>query len=181
MKKKLIVLSLIFILLVSGLFILTGCNNGKENNGSNNDLVTVNGVSINLNNERTLCNMTFKYPEEAKFLTEEANHLTMKIYQDDNEEKILASVVLTVRTGENTEEYVKYMRDVEPSELENVTYGGVKWYIYDYSAGDAIAKVYYGQNGQDTYVISFPQEGEAQSIDITSFRTEFMNNISFGN
>ena len=71
------------------------------------------------------------------------------------------------------------MRNVEASELQSETINGIKWYIYDFSGGDSISKVHYGQNGQDTYVVSFPQEGEARNIDITDFKNTFMNRISF--
>ena len=73
------------------------------------------------------------------------------------------------------------MRNVEASELQTETYNDTKWYIYDYKSSNAIAKVHYCQNGQDTYVVSFPQEGDAQNIDITNFKTEFMKNVRFGN
>lgn len=178
MKKIINKVSLIAVVLILGIFVLTGCENGGK---GGNTVITINGVNVSLNKERTLCNLNFKYPEEAKFPTEEENHITMKIYQDDNEEKILASVVVTVRKEKNVEEYIKNMRNVEASELQTETYNDTKWYIYDYKSSNAIAKVHYCQNGQDTYVVSFPQEGDAQNIDITNFKTEFMKNVRFGN
>jgi len=178
--KRNILIRMTAVILIIGMFIFTGCEkNGNGNQGTSADAVaTVDGVKIKLDKERTLGNMKFKYPEIAKFQTEQENHLSMKIYSE-NDEKVLASVVLTVRTGKNVEEYIKTMRNVEASELQSETINGIKWYIYDFSGGDSISKVHYGQNGQDTYVVSFPQEGEAKNIDITDFKNTFMSRISF--
>ena len=80
--KKLLLVGVLVLTLIVSLFSLTGCkSDGKENKGKDgNSVVTINGINYSLNKERALCNMTFKYPEEAKFPTEEEKHLTMKIY-----------------------------------------------------------------------------------------------------
>ena len=184
MKKKVFLVSLIAVLLIAGLFVLTGCkNNNEAGEGDKNTKqaeVIVDGVKLDLNKEGTLKNLKFKYSENMKTTNEEENHIVMKLFKDSNDESALASVVLTYRAGENVEEYIKWMRKVEADTLESVTINGTKWYIYEYTSSNTTAHVYYGQNGQDTYVISFPQEGEDQkNIDIESFKTVFMNNTRF--
>ena len=190
MKRKTLLVSLLSVILILGLIFLTGCvkKDEEKNQGSNqgtsqqtesNKEITINNANIKLSNERNLKNLTFKYPDEAKFINEEENHLSFKVYEDGNEEKEIINTVITVRPGKNCEEYIKYMREVDASELQTQTYNGKKWYIYNYNSEKSVSKMFYCQDGEDTYVLSFPQEGDARNIDISSYIAAFMNNTRF--
>ncbi|MCR5185772.1 MAG: hypothetical protein K6D97_01470 [Clostridia bacterium] len=195
MKKKIVLVSLLIVILTMGLVTLSGCkkanesSNQEENSKIDNQETnskeeetigfTIDGKKYDLTEEREFHNLKFKYPKDGKFITEEENHIVLALYQDDNEEKILAKVVITFKQDKNVEEYIKYMREVDASTLNTATFNGTKWYKYDYLGERDKAQAHYGQNGQNTYIISFAQEGEFKEVDIEDLKATFMNNTRF--
>lgn len=196
MRKKILSVSLLIVILITGLVTLSGCKRTDEVSKQEEESskvenqetspkeeetneFTIDGKKYDLTEKREFHNLKFKYPKEGKFITEGEDHIVLALYQDDNEEKILVKVVITFKQDKNVEEYIKYMREVDASTLNTSTYNGTKWYKYDYLGEKDKAQAHYGQNGQDTYIISFAQEGELKDIDIEDLKATFMNNTKF--
>ena len=195
MKKKIVLVSLLIVILTTGLVTLSGCKKTDETSKQEDSSkvenqeaspkeeetkgFTINGVKYDLTEEREFHNLKLMYPKEGKFITEGEDHIVLALYQDGNEEKLLAKVVITFKQDKNVEEYIKYMREVDANTLNTATYNGTKWYKYDYLGEKDKAQAHYGQNGQDTYIISFAQEGEFKEVDIEDLKATFMNNTRF--
>lgn len=182
MKKKI----LLSLLVVAGLFAITGCGNSSNNSNTNSnnkennkyDTVKIYDKTIQLNSKEKIQKMSFMTNEKDLIYRTSGTNAAYVTYEDDSHpDDIIVDYGVTVvnvsmryfegKTIETVMSQAPYQRtakkvgDIEYQYFE-YTDNGIKGYCYSYE--------YDGS----TYTITF----EAK-IDISSLVETFMKNVSF--
>ena len=169
MKKKL----LIGLLVMIGLFTLTGCG-VKTNNNSNSASkkeeksgLKVGKVSVDLNMSGSFHDISYKYPEKAQT----SNVGTYSIMDLMNGEDLVVRIAMYY--FEN-----KTLGEAQPGEglssVDAIEYNNNVWNVYEGTKDGKKVMNYATQEGSDTYTITF-----ISNDDLSSFSNEFMKKVIF--
>ena len=179
MKKRVFIISVTIAVLVIELFILTGCkNNSTEKSISE---ATINGIKYSLTDSDSFHGMKFKYEKDAKNFnikgTTQDNNMVLLYLQDGTDDDLFRIVLNYHKDTKVSEELKKFDLD-ESTPTKN--YNNIKWYDWYTTEKykSTIIDVYFYQNGNDTYVISFSTP-KSSNFDLDSYVKLFMTNISF--
>ena len=166
MKKEV----LLSILLVTILFIITGCGNEASDNKNGNKVIEdtsgklmINGYDLTLGDESSFSKIKFKYPHMAII----SNPITTMIidYKKKASDESLVRVVMGEMYGTNIDDSMK-----EFTKEGTKTINGIEWTVYS-----ANGRKNYGFNiNYSNIVIGFIYDDP----ELSKFEDEFMNNVS---
>ena len=170
MKRKLILV----LLAIITLFAFTGCNKNETSNKN----VTINGIKYNFDSSESFHDMKYKFEKDNKNIkvNKEENYRGYVINQDNTEEELFR-ITLSYKKDENViDAFDSFITKNSPK----VTYNNMKWYHY-YDAekyDNTILNMYFYQNGNDAYSVSFAQVKD-KNINLDNYIKTFMSNVSF--
>ena len=196
--KRIVFAVALSLLLVMGLFVLTGCEKAEnvQNTSTNTETVapseetkqvaeptasevTLNNVKYTFKDEGEFHDMKFKYQDDApnfKIVDNGDEHRGLIFYQDGSE-GVLFRDTLSINKGKDIS-FVCSMKDIDQSTLKKRTFNNLEWYDYYDTKSKSATQFYYYQNGADIYSVAFTVENGV-NVDIQDFIVEFMSNVSF--
>ena len=189
MNKKVLLVGLISILIIAGLFVLTGCNNKEEegeiqvsinnqiqnrtsNKTSKNNSDTE-GVAVNLSNDTTFMNMHYK-ENVADFYSDTMGNNRVIRYSENG--KTVSEIKMAYVDGDSIDQLkgpAEYT--ITPKEVKNIEYQYGEWEANNAESEEPIRvhQYFYTFDGK-TYSIAF-----YSNEDISEFEQSFMDDVSF--
>ena len=168
MKKKIVLGSLIVLILIAGLFVLTGCGNnenskGEQTSSTNN---SSSSTTAKLDKENSVNKLHFNYSSNAT------------IKDSTNGKRI---------ENENYTIIVSHQKDKTIAELENArkytsvgidSINKIEWKKYSYNDEQVSSIVYMYEKDNGTYVVTISHDARL-NINLGNEIKEFMNEIKF--
>ena len=154
MKKK-----LLFVLVLIGLFTITGCSSKSTESGENTN------KSSRFDTEANVDALYFKY-------------ISMYDLGDTTNGKIMRAgeynIIVTHQKSMTKEELIKEKGLILDKE-KNIN--KIKWGIYDYSNDTVTSKIYMHEKKDGLYTITFAKY--VKEFDVTDIMNEFMDEVEF--
>ena len=190
MKKKIFLISVLIIMLCTGLFILTGCGKNTKNNGNNSSETNStenNSPKAKDNNTVTIGNKTFKFDKEANFKDFsyknadglEPDESQMAVYLDYKNNDIYNGKFV-FRIAMSYKENMS-LKDVEnqykEKSYESKEINGLNWINYKSNNNNTDTIVYKAEKNNNLYVVNIGKYEDC-NIDINSLAEAFMSGVT---
>ena len=190
MKKKIFLISVLIIMLCTGLFILTGCGKNtknNENNSSETNSTENNSPKAKDNNTVTIGNKTFKFDKEANFKDFsyknadglEPDESQMAVYLDYKNNDIYNGKFV-FRIAMSYKENMS-LKDVEnqykEKSYESKEINGLNWINYKSNNNNTDTIVYIAEKNNNLYVVNIGKYEDC-NIDINSLAEAFMSGVT---
>ena len=168
MKKKIVLGSLIILILIAGLFVLTGCGNnenskGEQTSSTNN---SSSSTTVKLDKENSVNKLHFNYSSNAT------------IKDSTNGKRI---------ENENYTIIVSHQKEKTIAELENArnytsvsidSINKIEWKKHSYNDEQVSSIVYMYEKDNGTYMVTISHDAKL-NINLENEIKEFMNEIKF--
>ena len=187
MNKKIILVSLIILMLIAGLFVLTGCGNNE------NERIVENKTSSNSNstkgvaNEFSIGDKNFKFDKETTFndfvyknadglepdeskMAVYLNYKNNDIYDGNYVFRIAMSYKENMSLDDVADQY-------KGKSYENKNNNGLNWITYESNNNNIDTIVYMTEKNNNLYVVNIAKYEEC-NIDINSLAEIFMNGVT---
>ena len=190
MKKKIFLISVLIIMLCTGLFILTGCGKNTKNNGNNTSETNStenNSPKAKDNNTVTIGDKTFKFDKEANFKDFsyknadglEPDESQMAVYLDYKNNDIYNGKFV-FRIAMSYKENMS-LKDVEnqykEKSYESKEINGLNWINYKSNNNNTDTIVYIAEKNNNLYVVNIGKYEDC-NIDINSLAEAFMSGVT---
>ena len=190
MKKKIFLISVLIIMLCTGLFILTGCGKNTKNNGNNSSETNStenNSPKAKDNNTVTIGDKTFKFDKEANFKDFsyknadglEPDESQMAVYLDYKNNDIYNGKFV-FRIAMSYKENMS-LKDVEnqykEKSYESKEINGLNWINYKSNNNNTDTIVYIAEKNNNLYVVNIGKYEDC-NIDINSLAEAFMSGVT---
>ena len=190
MQKKIFLISVLIIMLCTGLFILTGCGKNTKNNGNNTSETNStenNSPKAKDNNTVTIGDKTFKFDKEANFKDFsyknadglEPDESQMAVYLDYKNNDIYNGKFV-FRIAMSYKENMS-LKDVEnqykEKSYESKEINGLNWINYKSNNNNTDTIVYIAEKNNNLYVVNIGKYEDC-NIDINSLAEAFMSGVT---
>ena len=178
MKKKIFLGSLILIILVLGIFSLTGCGAKKEENKEqatqvvDETLVKINGLEFHLNKEAEFKGLKYVIANEFKEVTHD-RYVQYNYYQEDSTNLLFYRVFHYENQGK--EKAIEDLGLDSNIELKDGKTDNIEYKFYEQPRNDGgTIHFYFIEKDGNTYVVNF-----VSKYDIKDFEEKVVKSVKF--
>ncbi len=170
MKKKI----LLCLLILTGLFVFTGCDNAITDIIKNPDEVVIGGTTIKFDHDCKYYDLEYKTPFETKPNYDYINHIIK--YEDKSlyDGDYLFRIDVNFREGKNADYIIKLAK--APSMTKKV-YNGNEWTVFETHTTKHETRVFFIEVKDDLYYIQVHKDNKAL-FDIDDVADVFMNHVT---
>lgn len=190
MKKKIFLVSVLIMMLCTGLFILTGCGKNTSNNENNNsekNSTENNSLKAKDNNTVTIGDKIFKFDKQAtfkEFSYKNADGLKpdesqMAVYLDyKNNDIYNGKFVFRIAMSYKENMSLKDVEDqYKGKNFESKKINELNWIAYKSNSNNTDTIVYITEKNNNLYVVNLGKYEDC-NIDINSLAEVFMNGVT---
>ena len=181
--KKVILLGTITLILVAGLFILTGCgnNNSVENQKNSSkkvsDEYSIGNTSLKFNIDKTFKDFNYKVAEGIKV---NETKIENKLYYEDKSFFAGDFVFEISMSAINNYSFSEWKYGPKEGEYETIEINGIKWNKYSVASDKYTTENYATDANNSLYVFKISKYNDA-NFAIDELANVFINGVTFNN
>ena len=181
MKNKIILIGVISLILLSGLFLLTGCVKNENQTTTSNvstkkalDEFTIGGTTLKFNIDKTFKVFNYKTAEQVKV---NDTSIDTKLYYEDKSFYDGNFVFEISMTEINNYSFSEWTYGPKEGEYETKDINNVKWRAYTTTSSDYTTKTYAAEANNSLYVFKVSKYNNA-NFNLDDLADVFMNGVT---